>query len=484
MEISKEKTVFISYAIEDSEASERLYNDLKNAGLIPWRDKEVIKPGQNWKIAIRKGIKSSRYFIPLFSSKSVEKISFVQKEFQYALDNYDQFPESEIYIIPARLDNCDIPYEKLEEIQYVDLFPDWNNGVKQIVESMGIKPEEHDINIEFKIKEGDIRNIECDVVVLKFAQAFYQADYEVATALGILEDLSIPVGEYKYISTNSKISAKNVLFVGVPQLKDFHYEQIRKFPSRFLNILSNISSNIAHLVMTFHIATLDETEAALSLFTGILDSLGKKFPKSLNKITIVDRNPRLVQRLQNVFDANIFIEKYMSKLDEEWGYLLTIPLQKDSADTRVIPIKLQNVIEKTGKGSGTKPVVFVAMPFKKDMEDVFYFGIQDPSHDSGFLCERIDNESFTGDILEQVKAKIQSCAVVVADLTGSNPNVYLEVGYAWGKGKPTILLAKEGEDLKFDVRGYRHLRYQTIKELKDSLTRVSRPQGKEIDIEA
>jgi len=141
MELSNKKTVFISYAREDSEASERLYNDLKNAGLIPWRDKDVIKPGQNWKIAIRKGIKSSRYFIPLFSSKSVDKIGYVQKEFKYAIDNYDQFPESDIYIIPTRLDDCDIPFENLEDIQYVDLFPDWDKGIKQILESMGIETE-------------------------------------------------------------------------------------------------------------------------------------------------------------------------------------------------------------------------------------------------------------------------------------------------------------------------------------------------------
>jgi hypothetical protein len=143
MELPNKKTVFISYAREDSEASQRLYNDLKNAGLIPWRDKDVIKPGQNWKIAIRKGIKSSRYFIPLFSSESVEKIGYVQKEFKYAIDNYNQFPESEIYIIPARLDNCDIPYEKLEDIEYVDLFPDWNQGVKRIIDSLSIVFEEN-----------------------------------------------------------------------------------------------------------------------------------------------------------------------------------------------------------------------------------------------------------------------------------------------------------------------------------------------------
>jgi hypothetical protein len=136
------KTVFISYAREDSESSERFYKDLKNGGLIPWRDKDVINPGQKWQIAIRKAIKSSRYFIPLFSSQSVEKIGYVQKEFKYAIDNYDQFPESDIYIIPVRLDNCDIPFEKLEGIQYVDLFPNWDNGIKQILESIGVEIDE------------------------------------------------------------------------------------------------------------------------------------------------------------------------------------------------------------------------------------------------------------------------------------------------------------------------------------------------------
>lgn len=135
------KTVFISYAHEDAKFAERLYKDLKNVGLVPWRDKEAIRAGENWKIVIRKAIKNSRYFIPLFSSNSTKKIGYIQKEFKYAIDNFDKFPESQIYIIPARLDTCEIPYEKLEEIQYVDLFPDWNNGVSQMLVSMDIEIE-------------------------------------------------------------------------------------------------------------------------------------------------------------------------------------------------------------------------------------------------------------------------------------------------------------------------------------------------------
>ncbi len=80
-----DRTVFISYAREDADYAERLYKDLKNSGLIPWRDKDAIRAGENWKNAIRKAIKNNRYFIPLFSSKSVEKIGYVQREFKYAL---------------------------------------------------------------------------------------------------------------------------------------------------------------------------------------------------------------------------------------------------------------------------------------------------------------------------------------------------------------------------------------------------------------
>jgi hypothetical protein len=54
---SQVKTVFISYAREDSDAAKRLQKDLKNAGLNPWLDKKCLIVGQNWKISIKKAIK-------------------------------------------------------------------------------------------------------------------------------------------------------------------------------------------------------------------------------------------------------------------------------------------------------------------------------------------------------------------------------------------------------------------------------------------
>ena len=59
--------------------------------------------------------------------------------------------------------------------------------------------------------------------------------------------------------------------------------------------------------------------------------------------------------------------------------------------------------------------------------------------------------------------------MVIADLSTANPNVYLEVGYAWGCGKPTILAVRQAEDLKFDVSGQRCLIYRSIKSLEELL---------------
>jgi hypothetical protein len=103
------------------------------------------------------------------------------------------------------------------------------------------------------------------------------------------------------------------------------------------------------------------------------------------------------------------------------------------------------------------------------VEDLFYYGILRAIDANEYLCERIDKTSFTGDVLNRIREKIETAAAVVADLTGANPNVYLEVGYAWGKGIPTILLIRAGEELGFDVRGQRCLQYRNIRNLEELL---------------
>ena len=71
--------------------------------------------------------------------------------------------------------------------------------------------------------------------------------------------------------------------------------------------------------------------------------------------------------------------------------------------------------------------------------------------------------------MQWVRDRITSATLVIADLSDANPNVYLEVGYAWGRGVPTILLVRDTKQLKFDVSGQRCLVYRNIKNLEEVL---------------
>ncbi len=115
--------------------AKQLYNDLKRYGLDVWLDTESLLPGDRWKDKIQDAIENSNYFIALLSTKSVNKKGYVQKELKTALEVLDLFPSSERFILPVRLDDCEVCERKLKEHHWVDLFPEseYKNGLKKIL---------------------------------------------------------------------------------------------------------------------------------------------------------------------------------------------------------------------------------------------------------------------------------------------------------------------------------------------------------------
>ncbi len=124
---------------------------------------------------------------------------------------------------------------------------------------------------------------------------------------------------------------------------------------------------------------------------------------------------------------------------------------------------------------GSNGHVFVAMPFSQEMNDVFRFAIKGPIESLGYSCVRIDKTHFVGDINGRIKECIRDSAFVVAELTGGNPNVRFEVGYAQGCEVPTVLLIQDPADLGFDLQSERCLVYDRIKlgELADQMKEVA-----------
>lgn len=115
--------VFISYAKEDIETAIEIYNFLKTNGYDPWLAKEKILPGQIWHTEILSALKKADFIILLLSKISVEKRGFVQKEYKLAQEYCEEKLDSDIYIIPCKIDDCEVP-GALSRFQWAELKQD------------------------------------------------------------------------------------------------------------------------------------------------------------------------------------------------------------------------------------------------------------------------------------------------------------------------------------------------------------------------
>jgi hypothetical protein len=124
---------------------------------------------------------------------------------------------------------------------------------------------------------------------------------------------------------------------------------------------------------------------------------------------------------------------------------------------------------------GHKLSVLVVMPFVNKFRDVYELGIKPACVKAGGDCQRVDEQLFLENILERIYGQIEEADVIVAEMTSRNPNVFYEVGYAHGLGKPVILLTRSAKDIPFDLKHYPHVVYAgQIRTLKAELKKKIR----------
>jgi hypothetical protein len=133
--------VFISYAREDRITALRLYHDLKQRGYEPWIDRYQIRPGENWEANSRRALHESSHVVVLLSRCSVGQRGEFQAELKEALEILKKVPEKEIFLIPARLEECELPAFALQQIHYVDLFPEYEVGILEILAALSSDAE-------------------------------------------------------------------------------------------------------------------------------------------------------------------------------------------------------------------------------------------------------------------------------------------------------------------------------------------------------
>jgi hypothetical protein len=105
-----------------------------------------------------------------------------------------------------------------------------------------------------------------------------------------------------------------------------------------------------------------------------------------------------------------------------------------------------------------KPRAFVIMPFSSELD--FVHGVISSTIESyGVDVVRADEVFLSRPVMDDVKTMIAEADLVIADFTGKNPNVYYEAGLADAWKKDWIILVQSTDDLTFDVRHIRSIRY-------------------------
>lgn len=108
---------------------------------------------------------------------------------------------------------------------------------------------------------------------------------------------------------------------------------------------------------------------------------------------------------------------------------------------------------------------FVLMPFDAEFSSVYSDLIKPALENAGYEVERADEPLERQNVLRTIVRRIYEAELIVADLTGGNPNVFYELGIAHGLGRPTVLITQAPDgapsDVPFDLRSYRIEFYST-----------------------
>lgn len=103
-------------------------------------------------------------------------------------------------------------------------------------------------------------------------------------------------------------------------------------------------------------------------------------------------------------------------------------------------------------------LISVMMPFDISFNGV-YEKLKDVASNLDLHCRRADDIWENPAIIQDVVSLIDHSRIVICDCTGRNPNVFYEIGIAHTLGRETILLTQSENDIPFDLRHLRYIKY-------------------------
>ena len=127
---TQQANIFLIHAHSDRETVHKLYQRLVSDGLNVWLDAERLQPGQDWQNEIRNALLKCDVILVCLSRGFDKQQGYRHEELKLALEKANFLPDDQVYIIPVRLEKCDMP-ESLRHLHRVDLFK--QGGYKKLL---------------------------------------------------------------------------------------------------------------------------------------------------------------------------------------------------------------------------------------------------------------------------------------------------------------------------------------------------------------
>lgn len=158
------------------------------------------------------------------------------------------------------------------------------------------------------------------------------------------------------------------------------------------------------------------------------------------------------------------------------------------AEYAAFAIRIKNCLGKPYVAPKNHAEIFVDIPYGERRFESAFRAIQMAGERFGLRAERAKDRIDNRLLIEKMLTMIGQCKYVVADLTGANPNVLYELGYAHALGKRVLLLARQESEgastvdrLPFDVRGYDVVMYHSEFDLIDIISQFLISEGEKLN---
>ncbi len=114
---------------------------------------------------------------------------------------------------------------------------------------------------------------------------------------------------------------------------------------------------------------------------------------------------------------------------------------------------------------------------RKRADQVFKYIVSPVCEECGFEAIRVDQINQADSITQTIIDYLLNSELVIADITGHNPNAFYEMGYRASTGKAMIHLREKKENIPFDIAGIRAFDYDlgdldSVQEVKSRLIRT------------